>query len=169
MFYSDAHQELNENKIFIYDDLMMNHSSIESYTSDEFADPRSRSLLRESDNESLDANKITGAAYPMPLFTIEEGGSSVSSGSNSLASLMNGVSHTKCFLTGNQSEINLINQASTLPNPLHQYLQTCTSNNSRGKDNIVFEIPPFNKTSKTPIPGLGGKNMTYGGGSAGGT
>lgn len=145
MFYGSTSQEQNENKIFIYDDLLMNQSSIESYTSEEYADGRrSRSLLKDSDNESLEMNRnMVNGGNQLPLFTIEEGGSSVSSGASSLTSLINGVSNTKCFLNGHPSENTLIN-ANTMQNPLHQYLQTCTSNNSRGKDNIVFEIPPFN-------------------------
>lgn len=115
----------------------------------------------------MNAN-IANGGHQLPLFTIEEGGSSVSSGTTSLTSMINGVSHTKCFLNGLPSE-NTLTNGQLMQNPFHQYLQTCTSNNSRGKDNIVFEIPPFNQTSQTPLPGLAGINMVYGGTKSSGT
>ena len=69
----------SENKIYIYDDLLHNESSIKTYTSEE---DKSEEYNSYSDLlASQQKDKEVRATQEHPLYTIYEGGSSVSSGS----------------------------------------------------------------------------------------
>lgn len=67
----------SENKIYIYDDLLNNDSSIKTYTSEE---ENSENCSNNDLHTPNAKNKEERVVQDHPLYTIYEGGSSVSSG-----------------------------------------------------------------------------------------
>ena len=76
----------SENKIYIYDDLLNNDSSIKTYTSEE-EKADSDDYNSYSDLLTSQQKEKVRATQEHPLYTIYEGGSSVSSGSEQTDSM----------------------------------------------------------------------------------
>lgn len=77
----------SENKIYIYDDLLNNESSIRTYTSEEDKG-ESDDYNSYSDLLASQQKEKVRATQEHPLYTIYEGGSSVSSGNESVDSMI---------------------------------------------------------------------------------
>lgn len=87
-----------ENKIFIYDDLLNNESSIRTYTSEEEKSENCNSSYQDL-LSCQPKDKEVRATYEHPLYTIYEGGSSVSSGSEHIDSMMDNSNQQYLFTT----------------------------------------------------------------------